>query len=301
VERIRKRHDGGEPTVENTSSVGPSTYAVTLRPRTICDIRLLTTEADLVEAYRLRHRVYGSLGYLSSSSPSGLEIDHYDACSIAFGAFDRVTGALIGTLRLIIPDIPTHSAALVKTVLAHCGDASLVTRASAPPRYPLPSIVSEEIERGLEAFNVRKDPVREFSRYVVHPNYRNPGISRGLALLGLAHAVRLGPSVLIASCLHEHLSMYAKYGFHTLPQIGLQYFDSVGQTACLVASRTDRLSALTEAYVEELLRSMAVGLSRRALVVGPNVSAMFCFTPPRQVRRHYPEGQVNPHGRQVLG
>jgi hypothetical protein len=86
--------------VNQASSAGlRSPFTPATAYRLTCEINPLDTVDELIASYRLRHEVYGALGYLQRF-PSDLEIDSYDAYSIAFGASDRVSGEMIGTLRM---------------------------------------------------------------------------------------------------------------------------------------------------------------------------------------------------------
>jgi predicted GNAT family N-acyltransferase len=221
------------------------------------EIKELDTLEELIQSYRLRYEVYADLGYLSQPNPSRLEIDAYDAWSIPFGAFDATSRAMIGTLRLITKQPQPDFARLVRQVSALFADDALAMRAWAPRPRLLPSIVSDNIDQSLAAFNTENFIVSELSRSVVDRNFRGSGVARSLMELGLARAAFSGPALLIGSCLPEHLPMYAKYGCIKLPHTGLDLFDSVGQIAIAVVCRTDRLPQPTRSHVDELLlRSM---------------------------------------------
>src|SRR5688572_18074917 len=118
-----------------------------------CEIRALETVADLHESYRLRYEVYGALGYLRRFNKPGLEIDEYDSSSIPFGAFDPATGEMIGTLRLITLEMQPDYAHLIRRVLTQVSDRELTRQATGPRPHLLPSIISPEIDRQIDAFN----------------------------------------------------------------------------------------------------------------------------------------------------
>src|SRR5882724_4653845 len=117
--------------------------------RPICDIRVLDTVAELSESYRLRYEVYSKLGYLQRFNASKLEIDGYDSLSIPCGAFDPTSGEMIGTLRLITTELQPEYDHSIRHLLARLGDEELTKQALAPWAHPLPSIVSEEMDRQI--------------------------------------------------------------------------------------------------------------------------------------------------------
>jgi Acetyltransferase (GNAT) domain len=234
------------------------------------EIKQLDTLEELIQSYRLRYEVYADLGHLRYPSASKLEIDAYDAWSIPFGAFDATSRAMIGSLRLVTQQLQPDFSGLIHRVLAlFADDPSLAIRARAPRPHILPSIVSDNIDRALTAFNTENLVVSELSRSVVGRNSRGFGVARSLIELGLARAAFGGPAVLVGSCLPEHQPMFAKYGSMKLPQTGLEVFDSVGKIAIALVSRTDRLPEPTQSHVDEILRSMrtnAAGHAPRRMV-----------------------------------
>jgi len=251
-----------------------------------CEIRALDTVAELIESYRLRYDVYGTLGYLQRCNESRLEIDGYDSLSISFGAFDPVSGVMIGTARLVTTEAQTDHEYLIRCILADRADAELTKQALGPWAHPLPSIVSHEIDRQIEAFNTERFAVTELSRIIVHPSYRGSGVLRGLMEICLAYAARRGPAILIGSCLPAHLPMYAKFGCQQLPYSGLEHVDSVGQIATMMVCRTDQLTQPTRAHVDNLVRSMASGATECTLEIGRDSRARYRIAPPRRARRH---------------
>jgi predicted GNAT family N-acyltransferase len=214
-------------------------------------VRVLQRREHLAASFRLRYDVYGALGYLRAENRARLEIDAYDACSVAFGAFKG--RALVGTLRLVTPRVLAGASRAVTRVLAAASDATLTAHASAPRAHLLPSLVSEAIWRGVRAFNRDNLPVFELSRTIVDPQYRGGGLSRKLMELGLACASHRGPAVLVGSCLAAHVDMYARYGYVPLHEQHLERYDSVGQVARAVVCRTDRLPTRTRKGVAYLL------------------------------------------------
>jgi len=254
-------------------------------PDLTCEIKALDTAAELIESYRLRYDVYGALGYRRRRNESKLEIDGYDSLSIPLGAFDPVSGVMIGTLRLVTTEAQPDYEYSIRCILADLADDELTKQALSPWQHPLPSIISHEINRQIEAFNTERFVVHELSRIIVHPGYRGSGVLRGLMELGFAYAARLGPAVLIGSCLPMHVPMYAKFGCKQLPHTDLELFESVGQIANMVVCRTDELTQPTRGHVDELLRSMESSAMECTLEIGRDSRARYRLAPPRRARR----------------
>lgn len=263
----------------------PAIAADEAQSATSCEIRVLASVAELVESYRLRHEVYRALGYLQRAHRSRLEIDAYDRAAIPFGAFDPASGAMVGTLRLLTAEPQPEYERMVDSVLTEARDGELTEQASKPRPRPLPGIISDEIDRQIDAFNTMRFAVHELSRFIVRPGYRGGGISRGLALMGFAQAMRPAPAVIIAGCLPEHNQMYARYGFVKLPHTGLDHFDSVGRIANTIISRTDLLPEPTRSQVDELLGVMASGVPEHLLELGRDSRARYRFGAARRTRR----------------
>jgi hypothetical protein len=249
-----------------------------------CEIKVLDTIAELRQSYRLRYEVYGALGYIRCNRAQ-LEIDEYDCSSIPFGAFDPISGAMIGTLRLVTDRPQPLHERLIRQLVdgAHDPELSLQTLGTRP--HPLPSIVSHEIQRQIEACNTDRFGVLELSRTIVRLGDRGAGVSRALMELGLAYATRSGPVVLVGSCLPEHVAMYARYGYRKLPQVELVQFERVGQIANAVICRTDVLPQPTRDHVEELVRAMRAGASEITLELGRGSRPRYRFAAPRRTRR----------------
>lgn len=250
-----------------------------------CEIRALTTIAELVESYRLRYEIYGALGYLQCANSFGLEIDSCDLSSIPFGAFHAQTGEMIGTLRLITTEPQLEYERMISCVLAEIYDSELAARALAPRQRRLPSIVTDEIDRQITAFNTDGYVVHELSRFIVRPDHRSTNLSLGLVMMAMAHAMQAAPAVFIASCLPRHVPLYARYGFAKLPHTEYEYFDSVGQIANTIICRSDVLPPPMQSHLDELLRSVASGASEHTHELSRDSRALFHLAAPRRARR----------------
>jgi predicted GNAT family N-acyltransferase len=248
-------------------------------------VRILDTVPEFVEAFRLRYEVYGALGYLQSFNDAKLEIDEWDWQSVPFGAFDPVSGEMIGTLRLITHAGHTSHSKLIRQVLDDVGDGDLKEQTKKRRRHLLPSMISDVIVREVQSFNSDGFVVQELSRTIVRPSHRGAGVSRALMELGIAQAARFAPTVLIGGCLPQHLPMYAKYGYQKLPNTSLDLYDSVGQVAVAVVCRTDILPQPTAAHVDELLRAMEAGATEHRMAVSAGSDALYRLAAPGRRRR----------------
>ena len=107
--------------------------------------RKITTFGDLRKAYRLRYDVFvQEVGY----TPNGkhdLEVDCYDAHSMAFGAFDG--SRCVGCVRLV-----------------------------------LDSEIGLPLEK-IRSVDRRGKNIAELSRLAIHPDYRHSGALSGLLVL----------------------------------------------------------------------------------------------------------------------
>ncbi len=68
-------------------------------------VKTLTEQQDLVEAYRLRHKVFVDRLQWVPASPLELEVDAYDAWAISVGLF-MGDGTLAGLFRILVPPGP---------------------------------------------------------------------------------------------------------------------------------------------------------------------------------------------------
>lgn len=269
--------------LERALAPGPRVSPVAVgdtQTSTSCELRAITTVAELVESYRLRYEVYRALGYLQRLNRSRLDIDAYDRSAIPFGAFDAGSGTMIGTLRLVTTERQLEYERLIEGVLAEVSDGELAEQALGPRQWPLPGIISDEVDRQIAAFNTEGFMIYELSRLIVRPGHRGSGVSRGLTQLGMAHAMRSGPAVIIGGCLPEHNQMYARYGFSRLPNTGLDRFKSVGQIANTIICRTDMMPQPTLSHLDELLSAMASGAPEHTLEIGRDSRALYRFAAP---------------------
>lgn len=251
----------------------------------VYEIRVLHSLTDLLESYRLRYDVYLDLGYLDHPLESRLEIDPYDIYAIPFGAFDLVSGEMIGTLRLIYNEVQLGYEALVRRVLEDFADPGLVARATASTHGHLPSVLSPRIADRVDTCNTARFPLVELSRGITHPAHRGTGVARGLMELGIAHAMQHGHVFFVGGCVPEHLPMYARYGYQALPNTGLDHFDHVHQDACVMVCRTDVLPEPTHTHIHHLLECMQSGAAEMTRELGRSSQAFYPLAAPHRARR----------------
>jgi hypothetical protein len=273
------------PMSASPMSAGARSSPTSSRPVATYELRMLTTVAELVESYWLRYDTYGALGYLRCFNPSKLEIDPYDLMSIPLGAFDAVSGRMVGTLRIVTTELQPMYQRLISRVLTEFADHDLTQQALGARPYQLPAIVSDGIDRQIAAVNAERFAVHELSRFIVHPDHRSSHVSRGLVQLALAYATRSGPAVFVAGCQPRHVRLYASYGFVQLPHIDIVFHDSVGQLANTLICRSDALPGPMRSQVDGLLRSMTEGASEHAHELSRDSRALFRLAAPRRARR----------------
>jgi hypothetical protein len=263
-------------------AVAIRSVAPTAKPAT-CEIRMLSTGEELVESYRLRYDVYSSLGYLQRFNAARLDIDEYDSSALPFGAFDIATGEMVGTLRVVTTRPQLDYDYLIRIIVSSCSDPVLVRQAWAPQPNPLPSILSDDIDRQIDEFNVDHLDVCEMSRSIVRSDRRGSGISRALIEFGMAHVMQYDRAILIGGCVPEHLPMYARYGFTPLREA--EHFQSVGQLAHTLICRSDVLPEPTNTHIGSMVRAMRAGATEHVHELGRDSRALFRLAAPRRARR----------------
>jgi hypothetical protein len=280
LSRRAARSAPASPLVAGAQRAGACTRSVATY-----ELRVLATVAELVESYWLRYDTYGALGYLRYSNPSKLEIDPYDLMSIPLGAFDAVSGRMVGTLRIVTTELQPGYQRLISRVLTEFADPELTRQALGSRPHRLPAIVTDEIARRIAAVNPEQWAVQELSRFIVHPDHRSSHVSRGLVQLALAYTTRSAPALLVAGCQPRHVRLYASYGFARLPHTDVDFHDSVGQFANTIICRSNALPGPMRSQVDALLRAMAEGASEHTHGLCRDSRALFRLAAPRRVRR----------------
>ena len=195
------------------------------------EVRLIRKQHELLEYFRLRHRIYRVMGYLRDeieNAPSQLEIDWCDSIALHCGAYERLPGGrdkLVGTARVVIASSATpqkHASqiALYKqwTERLAAGDPVLKKALQSQVlELELPIFHSQANLSGIFRQIVQSDEIcGELSRVIVAEDYRGAGLSRKLVQFALDEAARSGISRLFLECLDVHVELYGKFGFRQL-------------------------------------------------------------------------------------
>jgi hypothetical protein len=222
-------------------------------------LKVLDTTSELIQSYRLRYDAFVELGYLQQENRALLEIDAYDAYSIPFGAISLESRELMGTTRLITPSVQPFYRTRIRRILDFCADPSLSAPVKrARPRL-LPSLSSSLIEDMLDAYNTRRRPVHEVSRYIVHPTQRQSCLARGLLEFVIAYARASVDPVLFASCIPSHVPLHARFGFGKLPGTDLSLSDHVGQIANTIVCDPTQVPEPAASRVANIVDAMRAG------------------------------------------
>ena len=199
-------------------------------------VQVVNSRSQLEDCLRLRHDVYGLMGYLDDSvwkAPSRLEMDPFDLASIHLAATDKITGDVVGTLRLVFQNVrqgsPDSIIGRAPEVLArHQEWCRQIARSVTEDVFrrslgralvmPLPVLENSDFgERWPEFLDGNRTKFGgEVSRVLVAPRYQGLGVSRLLMRAAIAVAFDLGKSFLLLECIPAHVKMYEKYGFEPL-------------------------------------------------------------------------------------
>lgn len=193
-------------------------------------VRLIRRQTELMEYFKLRHRIYKIMGYLDEQiehAPSQMEIDWCDRISLHVGAFEQLRDAqerLVGTARVVIG--ATHSVG--DQGLAPFRDEDWVTRLAAPDPVLSYVVNNRVLELELPIFHsqnlsgIFRDAILhdqvcgELSRVIVAEEHRGTGLSSRLIEFAIAEAARAGVQRLFLECLELHEPVYRKHGFARL-------------------------------------------------------------------------------------
>jgi predicted GNAT family N-acyltransferase len=194
-------------------------------------ITAVQSEQQLEQCLQLRFRIYGLMGYLpdeiSSENPFEIEMDSFDLNSIHFVALTHNSKEVVGTTRVVLPQVSRHERTLIgnpkvtidkhrnwcKSIATKRGTDALRDRVQEPYFMPLPILQSNDF---CERWRERLDEATrggEISRVVVSPKYRGLGISKLLMRAAIATAYSIGKEFLLLECIPRHAEMYQKCGF----------------------------------------------------------------------------------------
>lgn len=195
------------------------------RQRRELRVRRIKDEFELSRYFRLRHDVYRAMGYLNERKEqvrSRLEIDGCDGNAIHLAAFERRDGfeILVGTARVLLSESSESSAAIwARQLLRSDPELEALVHNEALP-LTLPVFHSQPLNHHLYEANRRGFLCAEISRVTVAYEYRGLGLSRLLLEHAIDEARQAQVHRLYLECLRLHESLYAKFGFRTLPDTG---------------------------------------------------------------------------------
>ncbi|MBL8380234.1 MAG: GNAT family N-acetyltransferase [Burkholderiales bacterium] len=176
--------------------------------------RLITSEAELLQAFRFRYEVYQqspALRALLKQNPAGMDVDGYDAYSWHCGIFKKTPAGddMVGYLRVVVQRAFDWIEALVSRTAQENG-------LTVPPRAAV--YYHEKSFPNLEA--LVGEPLTEDGRFaepgrfIILPQYRSTGLARfaieGVMALGFADpALQVG----LIDCQKPHRIIYERVGF----------------------------------------------------------------------------------------
>jgi predicted GNAT family N-acyltransferase len=191
------------------------------------DLQLIRKQIDLLEYFKLRHRIYRIMGYLDEdieTTRSQMEIDWCDKNSLHIGAYmmrDGTRGSLVGCARVVVAtraDITRRPDQLAKndrlvTDLASSDPVlcQVLSRGILPLQLPI--FHSQRLFGTFKDALQRGDVCAELSRVIVTETYRGSGLSRRLVDYALSEAAKLGVNRVFLECLDIHQNLYEKTGF----------------------------------------------------------------------------------------
>jgi hypothetical protein len=194
-------------------------------------IRLAQSKDELFKCFRLRHEVYGLMGYLDEeilASQSKIEMDSFDQMSLHFLATDIKSDSTVGTLRLVLPrpspmlrntiignpyEVYATHARWCEEIARAASEDSFRKRLSHPYMAALPIFQSFDFRQRWEKVLLPPSSYAEISRVVVSPKFRGLAVSKLLMHTAIAAAISLRMKFLLLDCIPDHVPMYAKYGF----------------------------------------------------------------------------------------
>ena len=210
----------------------------TMERRDAIRVHRVQSAAEMKECFRLRHRVYDTLGYLEepiSRSASGIDVDSFDTRSIHFAAVDHRSHEPVGTARLVTT-VPQRIGQTIigdpwRVIQDHAQWVKAIGRQALlkedrifhekihqSTELPFPILFNSDFGTRYRAFMEQHPPALggEISRVVVSPLYRGLGVSALLMRAVISAAFHLKKKFLLLECVPTHAKMYAKYGFQLI-------------------------------------------------------------------------------------
>jgi GNAT superfamily N-acetyltransferase len=185
-------------------------------------VRRVWLETELLECFKLRHRVYKLMGYLDDELEAdefGMEVDWYDLRSVQIAAFEETEFAprAVGTARLILAEGSGGELGTRIQLLARQSPVLRKRFRRPPPMLPLPVWGSQRVESKIACMYRRKESHGELSRVIVEESHRGMGLSRVLVQYALLVAEELHVDWLFLECVPVHHALYRRFGFRKLP------------------------------------------------------------------------------------
>ncbi|HEX5106724.1 MAG TPA: hypothetical protein VFV87_23045, partial [Pirellulaceae bacterium] len=152
------------------------------------EVRLIRRQHELLDYFRLRHRIYRLMGYLRAdieSAPSQMEMDWCDSIALHIAAYERLRGGreiLAGTARVVVASSATPQKhgdllAMYKHWVENLagGDPVLGQAIEQTLELELPIFHSQNLARVLKQAVEKEEVYGELSRVIVAEDYRGGG------------------------------------------------------------------------------------------------------------------------------
>jgi GNAT superfamily N-acetyltransferase len=194
------------------------------------DIRLIGSCTELLDYFKLRHRIYKIMGYLDEeieNTRSQMEINWCDTTSLHIGAYSHLRNQselLVGTARLVVASgrndrmHPLLLSRYGEWVKALAGNDVVLKKAIEDRMlfFQLPIFQSQELSEIFRQAVLRDEVCGELSRVIVVEDYRGAGLSRQLVEFALNAAAKTGINRLFLECLEIHEGLYRRFGFRRI-------------------------------------------------------------------------------------
>jgi len=194
---------------------------------TLPEVRLIRRQHELLDYFKLRHRVYRLMGYLdeeTENAASQMEINWCDRIALHIGAYEKIgehRESLVGTARVVVGTVADDQR---KPALLASYDQWVTTLANQDPvlqqalikgvlPLQLPIFHSQKLFTIFRESLQRNEVCGELSRVIVTQQHRGTGLSTRLVEFALIQAERVGVNRMFLECLHIHEGLYTRLGF----------------------------------------------------------------------------------------
>jgi predicted GNAT family N-acyltransferase len=196
---------------------------------TSIDVRPIRKQHELLEYFKLRHRIYKIMGYLEAeieNAPTGMEVDWCDTISLHFGAYELTRegrDTLVGTARVVVgsSQLEEHSSLLAAyqrwTTALVAQDEVLRNRlTNRVLGLELPIFHSQDLSGIFRDVVLHNEVCGELSRVIVGEDYRGTGLSTRLVTTALCEAAKVGVKRMFLECLEVHEPLYRRFSFQKI-------------------------------------------------------------------------------------